>query len=175
MTDLLTLTEAELGSGISRDMWRKMARTRKVSSTRTSGLQQILIPITEVARIVVGGFVPKRGRPRLAQLAETEETLPCLVSESVQVRQAQRAKVEAWRRGVRRAPDKYLAPQPRTLWTATELYEEYLRFDPSTKLDLYGFTNLIRGWEVHCRQPILTQDGARRLYAKQPAPATTRR
>lgn len=183
MNELLTLTEAEIASGISRDMWRKLARDKHVTHTRAGGLAQILIPLNEVARVVASGWRPRRGRPRLTATElipdvppqlEEERTSPtqfCITPNSGESRNhtrlylVQRRAAEDWKRNAQADPEKYLSASHHSLHTATELYQDFLHAVPSTRLDLSGFTKLIPDWEVHCREPIGTCHGSKRLYA----------
>lgn len=62
--ELLTLTEAEMATGISRFTWYKMLQLRgQVKGAGRKG-GKLVIPITEVARIVAAGPPRGRGRPR---------------------------------------------------------------------------------------------------------------
>jgi hypothetical protein len=66
MTNLLTLRECEAASGIAARIWRQMAIAGSVKSERRPPLDQILIDIREVARVVASGYKPTRGKPRPA-------------------------------------------------------------------------------------------------------------
>ncbi len=65
MSELLTLRECEAVSGIRARVWREMARAGKVASERRPPLAQILVPVEEVARVVVCDGKRKPGRPRV--------------------------------------------------------------------------------------------------------------
>jgi hypothetical protein len=64
MSDLLTLRECELASGIAARIWRKLVREGHVPSKRKGPLGQILVPVREVARVVASGYRPTRGKRR---------------------------------------------------------------------------------------------------------------
>jgi hypothetical protein len=61
---LLTLVEAEQATGISRYSWYKMAMVSKIVRSERGSMNRIVIPITEVARVMNSGFRPRIGRPR---------------------------------------------------------------------------------------------------------------
>jgi predicted DNA-binding protein (UPF0251 family) len=64
MSDLLTLTQAEIASNctISRFTFRELAATKKIAAKKVNG--KWCIPIQAVAELVASGYQPRRGRPR---------------------------------------------------------------------------------------------------------------
>ena len=66
---LLTLQEAELATGISRFTWYKMLQIRGQVKGAGRVKGKLVIPISEVARIVAAGQPPTRGRGRRRKVA----------------------------------------------------------------------------------------------------------
>lgn len=57
--EFLSVADAEALSGLSRWTWRRMAYDRKVSSVKIGS--RLLIPMSEIRRVMDGGLRPRRG------------------------------------------------------------------------------------------------------------------
>jgi hypothetical protein len=157
MSDMLTLSECALATGISARVWRAMARAGQVAHERAKPLDQILIPIEEVAYVVVSGYKPARGKPRTFLLPTSDRP----VTAAAFARESERRKAMA----------EWLAalPADRSLWTATELFERYrVNRDPETMLTFRQFTEVIRDRRLNLGQQITTPNGPQLLFATGP-------